>query len=126
MAERLARIATLAATVTAAALLAAPVSKAADNYPSRPIVLVIPLPPGGTNDIMARAVADRMSDALGQRIVIENRNAGGSGTVGTREVAAPSPTVIGSSSVTPRHWRLVRTFSAMPVTIRVRILRRSD
>ena len=91
MAERLARIATLAATVTAAALLAAPVSKAADNYPSRPIVLVIPLPPGGTNDIMARAVADRMSDALGQRIVIENRNAGGSGTVGTREVAHAAP-----------------------------------
>ena len=127
MTERLARIATLAAIVAAAALLAAPVGKAADNYPRRPIVLVIPLPPGGTNDIMARAVADRMSDALGQRIVIENRNAGGSGTVGTREVArAPSPTVIGSSSVTPRHWRLVRTFSAMPVTIRVRILRRSD
>ena len=91
MAERLARIATLAATVTAAALLAAPVSKAADNYPSRPIVLVIPLPPGGTNDIMARAVADRMDDALGQRIVIENRNAGGSGTVGTREVARAVP-----------------------------------
>jgi tripartite-type tricarboxylate transporter receptor subunit TctC len=112
--------------VTAAALLAAPVSKAADNYPSRPIVLVIPLPPGGTNDIMARAVADRMSDALGQRIVIENRNAGGSGTVGTREVARAAPTVTRSSSVTPRHWRLVRTFSAMPVTIRVRILRRSD
>ena len=91
MTERLARIATLAAIVAAAALLAAPVGKAADNYPSRPIVLVIPLPPGGTNDIMARAVADRMSDALGQRIVIENRNAGGSGTVGTREVARAAP-----------------------------------
>ena len=90
MAERLARIATLAAIVAAAALLAAPVGKAADNYPSRPIVLVIPLPPGGTNDIMARAVADRMGDALGQRIVIENRNAGG-GTVGTREVARAVP-----------------------------------
>ena len=91
MTERLARIATLAAIVAAAALLAAPVGKAADNYPSRPIVLIIPLPPGGTNDIMARAVADRMSDALGQRIVIENRNAGGSGTVGTREVAHAAP-----------------------------------
>jgi tripartite-type tricarboxylate transporter receptor subunit TctC len=64
---------------------------AADNYPNRPIVLVIPLPPGGTNDIMARAVSDKMSAALGQRIVIENRNAGGSGTVGTREVAHAAP-----------------------------------
>ena len=91
MQERLARIAALAAIMAAAALLTAAVGKAADNYPSRPIVLVIPLPPGGTNDIMARTVADRMSDALGQRIVIENRNAGGSGTVGTREVARAVP-----------------------------------
>jgi len=64
---------------------------AADDYPNRPIVLVIPLPPGGTNEIMARAVADKMSAALGQRIVIESRNAGGSGTVGTREVARATP-----------------------------------
>jgi tripartite-type tricarboxylate transporter receptor subunit TctC len=63
----------------------------ADDYPNRPIVLVIPLPPGGTNDIMARAVSDKMSAALGQQIVIENRNAGGSGTVGTREVAHAAP-----------------------------------
>jgi tripartite-type tricarboxylate transporter receptor subunit TctC len=64
---------------------------AADDYPSRPITLVIPLPPGGTNDIMARSVADKMSAALGQQIVIESRNAGGSGTVGTRQVARATP-----------------------------------
>jgi tripartite-type tricarboxylate transporter receptor subunit TctC len=87
----LARVATLAGIVVAATLLAAAPGKTADTYPSGPIVLVIPLPPGGTNDIMARAVADKMSDALGQRIVIENRNAGGSGTVGTREVARAAP-----------------------------------
>jgi len=63
----------------------------ADGYPNRPIILVIPLPPGGTNDIMARAVSDKMSAALGQQIVIENRNAGGSGTVGTRQVAHATP-----------------------------------
>jgi len=88
--ECLARIATLAGIVATATLLAA-VGKAADNYPNRSIVLVIPLAPGGTTDIMARAVADKMSEALGQRIVIENRNAGGSGTVGTREVARAAP-----------------------------------
>jgi tripartite-type tricarboxylate transporter receptor subunit TctC len=89
VANGLALIATLAGTVAATLLVSAP-GKAAD-YPSRPIVLVIPLPPGGTNDIMARAVADKMNDALGQRIVIENRNAGGSGTVGRREVARATP-----------------------------------
>jgi tripartite-type tricarboxylate transporter receptor subunit TctC len=60
---------------------------AESDYPTRPITLVIPLPAGGTNDIMARAVADKMSAALGQQIVIENRPAGGSGTVTTRAVA---------------------------------------
>jgi tripartite-type tricarboxylate transporter receptor subunit TctC len=82
-------MALLAAIAAAAALIAD--AKAEDDYPNRPIALVIPLPPGGTNDIMARAVADKMSAALGQRIVIENRNAGGSGTVGTREVAHATP-----------------------------------
>jgi tripartite-type tricarboxylate transporter receptor subunit TctC len=64
---------------------------AADDYPNRPIVLVIPLPPGGSNDIMARAVIDKMSAALGQQIVIQNRNMGGSGTAGTREAAHAAP-----------------------------------
>lgn len=64
---------------------------AAGDYPNRPIILVVPLPPGGTNDILARAVADKMSDILGQRIVVEDRNEGGSGTAGTREVARATP-----------------------------------
>lgn len=64
---------------------------AAADYPDRPITLVIPLPPGGTNDILARAVSDKMSALLGQRIVIESRNAGGSGTVGTREFTRAKP-----------------------------------
>lgn len=57
------------------------------DYPNKPITLVVPLPPGGTNDLMARAVADRMSAALGQQVVVENRASGGSGTVATRAVA---------------------------------------
>jgi tripartite-type tricarboxylate transporter receptor subunit TctC len=48
----------------ATAILFALATVHAEPYPNRPIVLVIPLPPGGTNDIMARAVADKMSDAL--------------------------------------------------------------
>jgi tripartite-type tricarboxylate transporter receptor subunit TctC len=62
-------------------------SHAQSEYPNKAITLVVPLPPGGTNDIMARAVADRMSAALGQQVVVENRASGGSGTVGTRAVA---------------------------------------
>jgi tripartite-type tricarboxylate transporter receptor subunit TctC len=72
---------------TSLTVLAVMTPALAQKYPSRPITLVIPLPPGGTNDIMARAVADKMSAVLGQQIVIENRAAGGSGTVATRAVA---------------------------------------
>ena len=77
----------LAALAVLVAFCAAAMPAAAQTYPSRPITLIVPLPPGGTNDIMARAVADKLSAALGQQVVVENRAAGGSGTVGTRQVA---------------------------------------
>jgi tripartite-type tricarboxylate transporter receptor subunit TctC len=85
------RLSALVAALAAIAAFGQSRPAAADDYPTRPIMLVIPLPPGGTNDIMARTVADKMSAALGQQIVIENRNAGGSGTVGTREIAHAAP-----------------------------------
>ena len=73
------------------ALLGALPPAAAQQYPTRPITLVVPLPPGGTNDIMARVVGERMTKTLGQQIVVENRAAGGSGTVATRQVARGTP-----------------------------------
>jgi tripartite-type tricarboxylate transporter receptor subunit TctC len=79
----------IAAVISALCIMPAPAL--AQAYPNRPITLVIPLPPGGTNDMMARAVADKLSAALGQQVVVENRAAGGSGTVGTRQVAKAAP-----------------------------------
>lgn len=78
-------------SVVAAAIAYALPATAQSDYPNRPITLVIPLPPGGTNDIMARAVADKLSAALGQQVVIENRPSGGTGTVATRAVAKGAP-----------------------------------
>src|SRR3981081_2962739 len=63
----------------------------AQPYPNRPITLIVPLPPAGGNDIIARAVADKLSASLGQQVVVENRAAGGSGTVGTRQAAKSPP-----------------------------------
>jgi tripartite-type tricarboxylate transporter receptor subunit TctC len=77
----------------AAALLAASAlltGAAAQDYPSRPITLVIPYPPGGGNDVMGRSVAEKMSKTLGQTIVVENR-AGAGGSIATRQVARAAP-----------------------------------
>jgi tripartite-type tricarboxylate transporter receptor subunit TctC len=60
------------------------------DYPSRPIVLVVPYPPGGGNDVIARIVASRMSAALGREIVVENHGGAG-GTIATRQVARAAP-----------------------------------
>ncbi len=73
----------------AALLLALPVAQAQD-YPNRPITLVVPYAAGGGNDAMARIVAEKMSKTLGQQIVIENRGGAG-GTIATRAVARAAP-----------------------------------
>ena len=62
----------------------------AQDYPNRPITLVVPFPPGGRTTIVARIVADKMSEALGQSIVIDNRGGAG-GTVGSRAVSKSAP-----------------------------------
>ena len=61
--------------ISAAALGAATLSRGAfaDTYPSRPVRIVLPLGPGGVGDISARIVADKLSDKLGQRFIIENQ-----------------------------------------------------
>ncbi len=80
-------------TLCAAALLAAfglTPSLHAEDYPSRPITLIVPYAPGGGNDAMARVVADRMSAALGQQMVIENHGGAG-GSIATRQIAKAEP-----------------------------------
>jgi tripartite-type tricarboxylate transporter receptor subunit TctC len=68
----------------------APGGAAAQAYPSRPVMLVVPFPPGGGNDALARAAADGMSKTLGQQVVVDNRGGAG-GTVATRAVAKSAP-----------------------------------
>ena len=62
----------------------------AQDYPTRTISLVVPYPPGGGVDTLARVVAEKLSGALGQQVVVENR-AGGSGLVGTRTFIKSAP-----------------------------------
>ena len=76
--------------VTAALLPGIPAAAAAE-YPSRPIRLVVPYPPGAsTNDILGRALAARLAARLGQQVVVDNRS-GASGTLGSEMVAKATP-----------------------------------
>ncbi|HEX7272235.1 MAG TPA: tripartite tricarboxylate transporter substrate binding protein [Casimicrobiaceae bacterium] len=62
----------------------------AQTYPAKPIRLVVPFPPGGTTDILARDVGERLTEALGQPVVIDNRP-GAAGNVGSDLVAKSAP-----------------------------------
>jgi tripartite-type tricarboxylate transporter receptor subunit TctC len=82
------RCAVLTALIAAVSAGAAPA--AAQPYPSRPITLVVPFPPGGSATIIARIIADKMSEGLGQQIVIDNRGGAG-GSIAARQVAKSAP-----------------------------------
>jgi tripartite-type tricarboxylate transporter receptor subunit TctC len=77
------------AILVALALLGA-APAAGQDYPARPITLVVPYAAGGGNDVMARIVAERMSRTLGQQIVIENKGGAG-GSIATRQIAKAAP-----------------------------------
>jgi tripartite-type tricarboxylate transporter receptor subunit TctC len=79
-----------AAGAVLALLIVAVGSAIAADYPVRTITLIVPYPPGGGVDSMARVVADKLSGALKQQVIVENRGGGG-GTLGTRFVARATP-----------------------------------
>lgn len=72
------------------ALLAPTASARAETYPDRPVLMVVPFPPGGA-DVVARVIAARVGEALHATVVVENRPGGAGGVVGTRSVANASP-----------------------------------
>jgi tripartite-type tricarboxylate transporter receptor subunit TctC len=76
--------------VTGLSLLALPVAVAADEFPSKPIRLIVPFPAGGPNDIIARVIGQRMSELIKQPVLIDNRGGQG-GVLGTDAVAKSAP-----------------------------------
>jgi tripartite-type tricarboxylate transporter receptor subunit TctC len=91
----------LGASVLAGSGLAAPAILSQDKYPSRPLKLVIPFPPGGPTDMMGRLYGEKLSSVLGQPVVIDNK-AGAGGVLGADLVAKSRPDgytlLLGSSS----------------------------
>jgi len=77
-------------TMLAVAITAAAFPASAQTYPSRTVHVVVPYAAGGTGDIVARVIADKLAPALGQSVVVENRP-GASGALGTKSVIAAAP-----------------------------------
>jgi tripartite-type tricarboxylate transporter receptor subunit TctC len=86
--QRLRRLASILAAAGLAAVSATG-AVAADRYPARPVRFVIPFPPGGGNDILGRAFAERMGERMGQQWVVDNR--GGASTIIAADIVAHAP-----------------------------------
>lgn len=89
MAKLHTKLATLSLLAGLTTMLGAGAAHAAD-YPSQPIRIIVPFAPGGSTDIVARIVTQRMSQALGQNIVVDNKSGGG-GAIGAAEGARAKP-----------------------------------
>ena len=124
MPSRLAKLAT--ALLLAAA--AAPAVQAQD-FPNRPIRMVIAFPPGGPTDFVGRLVADKVKDILGQSVIVENK-AGANGALGADAVAKSAPdgytlflTTVGAVAITPHMrndlpYHVLRDFAAVTLVVR--------
>ncbi len=113
----------LVAFLTVTASLSAALPAVAADYPSRPLRLLVPFPPGGGVDLLARLLGSRLGEALGQQVVVDNR-AGGGGVIAT-DTAAKAPAdgytmllgFIGPLAISPTISKLpydpVRDFAAL-------------
>ena len=118
------RLSTLASLVTAMLLAAS--GAYAQDYPTRPIRLVVPFAPGGGTDLLARTIAQKLNDAWGKPVVVDHRT-GGTGAVGTGLVAKASPDgytllivtnsthVIAPSLITDLPFDPVKDFNAITI-----------
>ena len=111
--------------VLLALVMGGPVAVLAQAYPTKPIRLVVPYPPGGGTDIIGRTVAQKLTDAFAQQVVVDNRGGAG-GTIGTEIVAksaadgytilmAPTSHVINPSIYGKLPYDTARDF--MPITL---------
>src|SRR4051812_2805821 len=83
-----------------AAIAQAPAARSGHGYPERPIRIIVPFGAGGANDTVVRIVANRLTEVLGQQIVVDNRTGAG-GLIGTETAAKAAPdgyTLLGTAT----------------------------
>ena len=80
----------LSTTAAATALLALPLAALAQGYPAKSVKVIVPFAPGGTTDIIARIMGEKITPALGQPLIVENK-AGGGGIIGANELVKSAP-----------------------------------
>ena len=102
--------------ILAGAMLALAVPASAQEYPTKPLRLVVPFPPGAANDTLGRIVAAELGPRLGKQIVVDNRSGAG-GTIGTEHVATSAPDgytlLLTSSALTTSPYVYKLKFDAM-------------
>ncbi len=129
MSERM-RLARRTVLTVLGAALAAPATLRAQSWPSGPIRLIVPFAPGGTTDVMARLVADRLGPRLGQPVIAENR-AGAGATIGSAIAAQAAPdgqtlvmSNIASHGIAPTLYRSLR-YDAMKDFVHIALVTRN-
>ena len=80
----------LGATLAVLAWTAAPTIEAAETFPSKPLRLIVPYPPGGSNDLLARYIGAKLTERVGEQVIIDNRG-GANGIIGTELAAQATP-----------------------------------
>ena len=97
----------------ALSVLTSGLALAQDAYPSRPVRIVVAYPPGGAVDTIARKVAQKLSEQMGQQFVVENKP-GASGTIGAREVASAEPDGYSLLAIDNSYAMLPYVFAKLP------------
>ena len=95
---------TLLCALACTAVLAAAADARAQSYPTKPIRMIVPFPPGGPIDVMGRITGDRLSQGVGQTVVIENRPGAGA-VIGSKAVASAEPDGYTLLFGRPDRWR---------------------
>lgn len=107
--------------VLATCLALLPLASWASDWPNRPITIVVPAAAGGTTDIAARVLADKMGQSLGTSIIVENKGGGG-GSIGTAQVARAKPDgytlLMGNIGPVAINFSLYKQLSYKPTDLR--------